>query len=141
MKDPFSNLLGQSNLANPVNWSSDKLDTRDIEGARPDPFKKIKNIQGLDYMNVQDIPGARPRYIEKRNKILFGNKINNVLRVDDINLSKAKFTERRTTSHNPLEPVYSLPTKESGTLQIVGPIESSKPYLKHTHSPNREIDS
>ena len=73
--------------------------------------------------------------------MLFGNKINNVLRVDDINLSKAKFTERRTTSHNPLEPVYSLPTMEDGTLQIVGPIESSKPYLKHTHSPNRELDS
>ena len=79
--------------------------------------------------------------MEKRNKMIFANKINNVLRVDDINLNKAKFTERRTKSTNPLEPVYSLPSMEDGTMQVVGPIESNKPYLKHTHSPSRLNDN
>ena len=62
------------------------------------------------------------------------------MRVDDINLGKAKFTERRKVSHNPLEPVYSLPSLEEGTVQIVGPIESNRPYLKHLNSPGRQDD-
>ena len=36
----------------------------DIEGARPNAFGKVASIKGKDYMKIEDIPGARPRYVE-----------------------------------------------------------------------------
>jgi len=36
----------------------------DIDGASPNAFGKARSIKGKDYMQIADIPGARPRYLE-----------------------------------------------------------------------------
>ena len=41
-----------------------RFNVDDIEGARPNAFGKVASIKGKDYMKIEDIPGARPRYVE-----------------------------------------------------------------------------
>ena len=43
---------------------SDRLRTDDIDGASPNAYGRARYLQGKDYMNIQDIPGAKPRYRE-----------------------------------------------------------------------------
>lgn len=38
----------------------DKLNISDIPGAKPDVYKKHRNIEGKEYIDTNDIEGARP---------------------------------------------------------------------------------
>ena len=40
----------------------------DIEGATPNAFGKVRDINGRDYMTVEDIPGAKPRYLAEEQR-------------------------------------------------------------------------
>ncbi len=41
------------------------MQTDDIDGAQPNAFGKVSAIKGRDYMQVEDIPGAKSRYLEQ----------------------------------------------------------------------------
>jgi len=61
--------------------------TDDIDGASPNAYGKVRHIQGRDYMQIQDIKGAKPRYIEQeelREKLVRARQ-NSILDVSDIN--------------------------------------------------------
>ena len=45
-----------------------RLHIGDIEGAKPNAFGKASAIKGKVYMNTEDIPGARPRYLAEEAK-------------------------------------------------------------------------
>ena len=38
------------------------MQTKDIEGALPNAFGKVKDIKGRDYINITDMPETQPRY-------------------------------------------------------------------------------
>lgn len=85
------------------------LKTQDIEGAQPrlKPYQYI-NRPDLTH-NTSDIPGAYPRILHRSVERPY-----NSMTTDDIEKSKPKKMEFQTTriGHNPLNPVYKLPSCE-----------------------------
>lgn len=41
-------------------FARDKLNISDIPGAKPDVYKKLRNIEGREYIDAGDIDGAKP---------------------------------------------------------------------------------
>ena len=52
----------QPGTISPLN--SNRLKNDDIEGSKPNACGHARRFQGKDYMNVEDIPGAKSRYRE-----------------------------------------------------------------------------
>ena len=84
-------------------------------------------------MAIQDIDGARPRFIlRQEKKARFGflqddARPNSHLHVKDINSmdNKRKFLYQR--QGNPLNPSYKLPSLENDQQKVIGPIEANSP--------------
>lgn len=93
----------------------DRHRPNDIDGATPNAYGNARKINGKDYLDISDIPGAKPRYIEmaerrERMEAYLGERRgNSTLNVKDINTdnSKAKYLYKREV--DPLNPVYKLP--------------------------------
>lgn len=86
------------------------LRTHDIEGAQP-MLKSYQYINRPDLSHTtSDIQGANPRTLHRSIERSF-----NSLTTDDIEKSKPKKEEFKTTriGHNPLNPVYKLPSYET----------------------------
>ena len=110
--------------------------TKDIEGAVPNAFGKVKNIKGRDYININDISGTESKYkIDK-----FTNKSHFNLESKDVTEEgKRQFVK----DYSPLEPRYLLPTKSRRHKMVVGEIENSKPkkhISPHTRRQTFQID-
>ena len=59
----FSWLIGNTPEASPKRV--DSLKTTDINGATSDTYGKLWLINGWDYLNISDIPGAHPSKLTK----------------------------------------------------------------------------
>ena len=60
--NPMSTLLQPGDHG--AQWRSDKLKIQDIPGTQSDAYKRIRFIQGNDYMDKGDILGAKPRVLK-----------------------------------------------------------------------------
>ena len=68
-----------------------RFSTDDIEGASPNAYGKARYITGKNYMDIQDIPGAKPRYKEIEERRLKHGALSPgrpILDVTDINQRK-----------------------------------------------------
>lgn len=96
-----------------------------------------RHIEGKDYMAVNDIAGARPRYILRQEQLerhgitVDTDRLESRMHVKDINLmdNKKKFLYRREV--NPLEPRYKLPSYSQAPSREIGPIEANRPKKHH----------
>lgn len=68
----------------------DKLNISDIPGAKPDVYKRQRNIEGKEYIDTYDIEGAQPSQL-KQNKPQTGPDYK--LYIRDIN--PEKWTSKR----------------------------------------------
>lgn len=95
----------QPNIQKPQknsDYNHDKLDVTDIKGTNPDLYKKYKNLEGRNYMDMSDIDKNKPTQLKQ-------NKITNIpdykAFAQDINAPlHPKFVSNRET--NPLDPAY-----------------------------------
>lgn len=82
-------------------------------------YKKYRNLEGREYLEVSDISGAQPLQY-KQNKPQTGPDY--ILYTKDINPDK--WQTKRVV--NPLQPEYEFPTK-SGRMVRLGNIERNRP--------------
>ena len=120
---------------------SDKLAIGDIEGSSASSLGRHRRIEGRDYMTLNDIDGAKSRFLVKqelRNKRLGSSADKDFegsprsLHVKDINKmdSRNKYLYKRQV--DPLNPLYVLPSVNLHTNRVIGPIEGqrSRNYLR-----------
>lgn len=58
----FSEIVNPNDPSLRIPKTHDPLLTKDIEGAVPNAFGKVKNIRGRDYINITDMPETQPGY-------------------------------------------------------------------------------
>lgn len=98
---------------NDYNSTIDRHHTDDIPGASPNAYGKARYITGKNYMDIQDIPGAKPHYREVEERYarigVQRGRGNQTLDVQDINKVNLKAKNLYKRSVDPLDPVYQMP--------------------------------
>jgi len=64
VKNPFTQILQPVEVAKSKRFLRDKLNISDIPGAQVDVYKNYRNIEGRDYINIQDIDGSKPSVLK-----------------------------------------------------------------------------
>lgn len=119
-------------------YKHDKLDVKDIDGAKPDIHGMKKLIEGRDIMDTTDIEKTKPKQLKQ-------NRISNIpdynIDPSDINkkeIQKGKFVTNRVT--DPLNPQYRLETVSRRHIIDYGVIEGSAPKLSISPTTKRLIN-
>lgn len=108
----------------------DPLLTKDIEGAVPNAFGKVKNIRGRDYINISDIKGTTSKYqIDK-----FCNRQRFNLETKDITEDGKKVYVK---DYNLLDPKYVMYTKSRRRKLVIGDEPFNKPKRHITPTTRR----
>ena len=87
-------------VANDDRFQHDKLDISDIAGTKGDVYRKYRNIEGRDYMQVNDIDKTKPAQLKQ-------NRITNIpdYKIDTRDIDSPKLTKFKTLRNtDPLNP-------------------------------------
>ena len=57
-------MLHPNDITKSKRFARDRLNVSDIQGAKPDVYKKLRNIEGREYIDAGDIEGARPAQLK-----------------------------------------------------------------------------
>lgn len=57
-ENPLTKMMQPNDITKSKRYVRDKLNISDIQGAKPDVYKRIRNIEGREYINANDISGA-----------------------------------------------------------------------------------
>lgn len=95
----------------------DRHQNKDIEGTTPNAYGNARKINGKDYLDISDIPGTKPRYIEvAQRRARQGLSMEkrregtDILNVKDINSDGKKARHLYKREVDPLNPIYNLPS-------------------------------
>lgn len=118
--NPFTKLMQPvDGITKSKRFARDKLNISDINGTKPDVYKKYKYMEGRHHQDVSDIVGAQPSQL-KQSKPSSGPDYK--LYTKDINPDK--WQSKRIV--DPLNPIYDMPSK-SGRMVRIGYVDQSQP--------------